>query len=137
MPEMHTRPDRNATASDQVRWGINVPLCYTAFYTIYAVKCMLTPDVPNNAGTFGAIRVTAPPGSIMNALPPAPVAGRHIIGNFQPLVLYRALAEVLPRGSDGHWPEHPEEIGPGATLRLESIAVAFPLHEAYAQTHLA
>jgi N-methylhydantoinase B len=86
-----------AGSSPQVRWGINVPLCYTASYTIYALKCMLTPDVPNNAATFGPIRVTAPPGSIMNALPPAPVAGRHIIGNFQPLVLYRALADVLPR----------------------------------------
>lgn len=86
-----------AGSSPQVRWGINVPLCYTASYTIYALKCLLAPAVPNNAGTFRAIRVTAPPGSIMNALPPAPVAGRHIIGNFQPLVLYKALAGVLPR----------------------------------------
>ncbi len=85
-----------AGSSPQVRWGINVPLCYTASYSIYALKCMLAPAVPNNAGTFRAIRVTAPPGSIMNALPPAPVAGRHIIGNFQPLVIYRALAPVVP-----------------------------------------
>lgn len=85
-----------AGSSPQVRWGINVPLCYTASYSIYALKCLLAPSVPNNAGTFRAVRVTAPPGSIMNALPPAPVAGRHIIGNFQPLVLYKALAEVLP-----------------------------------------
>lgn len=85
-----------AGSSPQVRWGINVPLCYSASYSIYAVKCLLAPAVPNNAGTFRAIRVTAPPGSIMNALPPAPVAGRHILGNFQPLALYRALAPVLP-----------------------------------------
>jgi len=85
-----------AGSSPQVRWGINVPLCYTASYSIYGLKCMLAPQVPNNAGTFRAIRVTAPPGSIMNALPPAPVAGRHIIGNFQPLVIYKALAPVVP-----------------------------------------
>jgi len=85
-----------AGSSPQVRWGINVPLCYSASYYIYAVKCLLAPAVPNNAGTFRAIHVTAPPGSIMNALPPAPVAGRHILGNFQPLALYRALAPVLP-----------------------------------------
>jgi N-methylhydantoinase B len=85
-----------AGSSPQVRWGINVPLCYSASYSIYAVKCLLAPAVPNNAGTFHAIRVTAPPGSIMNALPPAPVAGRHILGNFQPLAIYRALAPVLP-----------------------------------------
>jgi hypothetical protein len=49
----------------------------------------------------------------------------------------RVLAEVLGRGADGHWPEAPEEIGADAMVRLESIAVAFPLREAYAQTHLA
>lgn len=86
-----------AGSSPQVRWGINVPLCYSASYSVYALKCALAPGVPNNAGTFRAIRVTAPPGCIMNALPPAPVAGRHIIGNFQPLALYKALAPVLPQ----------------------------------------
>jgi Uma2 family endonuclease len=49
----------------------------------------------------------------------------------------RVLAELLRRGEDGQWPVTPEEIGADATLRLESIAVAFPLREAYAQTHLA
>jgi Uma2 family endonuclease len=49
----------------------------------------------------------------------------------------RVLAEVLRRGEDGHWPEEPEEIGADDMLRLESVAVAFPLREAYAQTHLA
>jgi hypothetical protein len=49
----------------------------------------------------------------------------------------RVLAALLRRGEDGHWPAEPDEIGPGATLRLESIGVAFPLREAYAQTHLA
>jgi Uma2 family endonuclease len=49
----------------------------------------------------------------------------------------RVLAEVLRRGADGHWPEQPEEIGADDVLRLESIAVAFALREAYAQTHLA
>jgi Uma2 family endonuclease len=49
----------------------------------------------------------------------------------------RVLAEVLRRGEHGHWPEAPEQIGADATLRLESIGVAFALREAYAQTHLA
>jgi Uma2 family endonuclease len=49
----------------------------------------------------------------------------------------RVLAELLRRGGDEHWPEEPEETGADATLRLESIGVAFPLREAYAQTHLA
>ncbi len=49
----------------------------------------------------------------------------------------RVLAEVLRRDADGHWPAEPEEIGGEGMLRLDSIAVAFPLREAYAQTHLA
>jgi Uma2 family endonuclease len=49
----------------------------------------------------------------------------------------RVLAEVLRRGSDGHWPAEPEEIGADGTLRLVSIAVTFALREAYAQTYLA
>lgn len=85
-----------AGTSPQVPWGINVPLCYTASYTTYALKCALAPGVPNNAGTFRAIEVTAPEGCVLNAVRPAPVAGRHIIGNFQPLAVYRALAAALP-----------------------------------------
>jgi Uma2 family endonuclease len=49
----------------------------------------------------------------------------------------RVLAELLRRGVDGHWPAEPEEVGAEGTLRLESVAVAFALREAYAQTHLA
>lgn len=85
-----------AGSSAEVSRGINVPLCYTASYSITGLKCLLAPAIPNNAGTFRAIHVTAPPGSILNATPPAPVAGRHIIGNFQPLVIFKALAPVMP-----------------------------------------
>ena len=49
----------------------------------------------------------------------------------------RVFAEVLRRGPDGHWPEDPEEIGPGGTLSFESIGLRCSLSEAYAQTHLA
>jgi Uma2 family endonuclease len=49
----------------------------------------------------------------------------------------RVFAEVLRRGADGNWPPEPEEIGPGATLRLDTIAFACPLSDVYAQTHLA
>jgi N-methylhydantoinase B len=85
-----------AGSSDQVPWGINVPLCYTASYTTYALKCSLAPSVPNNEGTYRALTVTAPEGCLLNATPPAAVAGRHIIGNFQPLTLYAALQAALP-----------------------------------------
>lgn len=46
-------------------------------------------------------------------------------------------AELLRRAADGTWPGQPEALGPGDTLRLESIGFAAPLAEAYATTHLA
>jgi Uma2 family endonuclease len=49
----------------------------------------------------------------------------------------RILVELLKRGADGHWPAEPEEIGPGDTLRLASVAFSCPLAAIYAQTHLA
>jgi Uma2 family endonuclease len=49
----------------------------------------------------------------------------------------RVLAEVLRRGSDGHWPEEPERIGVEDTLRLDSIGFACLMRDVYAQTHLA
>jgi Uma2 family endonuclease len=45
-------------------------------------------------------------------------------------------AQVLRRGSDGHWPEEPEEVGSGERLSLESIGFSCPLSEVYVQTHL-
>jgi Uma2 family endonuclease len=49
----------------------------------------------------------------------------------------RVLAELLRRGTDGHWPEEPEQIGPDGTLHLDSIDFACQLPEVYSQTHLA
>jgi Uma2 family endonuclease len=49
----------------------------------------------------------------------------------------RVLAEVLRRDANGEWPQQPEQIGVDGALHLESIGVAFPLRDAYAQTHLA
>lgn len=76
--------------------GINVVLNYTHAYVTYAMKCALCPEVPNNEGSFRPVEVTAPPGCLLNAVPPAPVAGRHVIGHFLPGIIFGALAEVLP-----------------------------------------
>lgn len=76
--------------------GINVVLNYTHAYVTYAMKCALCPEVPNNEGSFRPVEVTAPPGCLLNAMPPAPVAGRHAIGHFLPGIIFGALAGVLP-----------------------------------------
>ena len=82
--------------SDQVLWPINSVLNYTQAYACYAVKCLLDPNAPNNAGTLAPISVSAPEGCLLNATPPAPVWGRHLSGHYVPPAIFGALAEVLP-----------------------------------------
>lgn len=77
-------------------FGINVPLCYTEAYTTYGIRCLVGNRIPNNAGSLAAVRVTAPEGTILNALYPAPVAARHMIGQMLPDVMLGCLAQVLP-----------------------------------------
>lgn len=76
-------------------YGINVPLCYTEAYATFGVKCVVAPDVPNNAGSLETIRITAPQDSILNAEHPAPVAVRHVTGQMLPDVVFGCLHEAL------------------------------------------
>ena len=47
----------------------------------YAVKAMIDPDLPPNAGYFRTVEVIAPEGTIFNALTPAAVGDRGSSGN--------------------------------------------------------
>ena len=94
--------------SPQSERGINVVLNYTAAYTTFGVKCAISPEVPNNDGSFQPVHVTAPEESILNALHPAPVGARHIVGHFLPGVIHGALAKAIPgkvlaQGADSLW----------------------------------
>ncbi len=76
--------------------GINVPLVYTRAYACYALKCAIAPEIPNNAASLAPFEVTAPVNSILNALHPAPVALRHVIGHMVPDTVYDALDRIVP-----------------------------------------
>ncbi len=84
-----------AGTSVQVKQAINVVMNYTEAYTTFGIKCALAPDVPNNEGSFRAVTVEAPTGSILNCIRPAPVAARHLMGHFLPGLVLGALAPVL------------------------------------------
>ncbi|MEU0793548.1 hydantoinase B/oxoprolinase family protein [Amycolatopsis sp. NPDC005961] len=93
-----------AGSSPQSRRGINVVLNYTRAYASFAVKAAISPEVPHNAGSFRPVRVTAPEGSVLNCLPPAPVASRHLIGHFLPSLLIGALpAAAIAPSADALW----------------------------------
>ena len=76
--------------------GINCPLVYTKAYACYALKCAIAPEIPNNAASLEPFRITAPENTIVNAVHPAPVALRHIVGHFVPDTVYAALDQILP-----------------------------------------
>ncbi len=76
--------------------GINVPLNYATAYTVFALRCLIGPDIPNNAGSLAPFSVTGPPGCILNALRPAPVAMRHTLGQMTPDLVLGCLAQALP-----------------------------------------
>jgi N-methylhydantoinase B len=85
-----------AGTSDQVAWPINCVLNYTQAYARYAVKCILDPEAPNNAGSLRPITILAPEGCLLNATPPVPVWGRHLSGHYVPPVVLGALSKVVP-----------------------------------------
>ena len=85
-----------AGTSPVSRYGINVPLIYTKAYACYGLKCALAPEIPNNAASLAPFDVVAPPGCILNALRPAPVSVRHVLGHFVPDLVLGALHHFLP-----------------------------------------
>ena len=78
------------------RYGINVPLNYTQAYASFGVRCVVGNDVPNNAGSLRAVRVTAPSGCILHASRPAAVSARHALGQMLPDVILGCLEQILP-----------------------------------------
>ncbi|QCO56442.1 hydantoinase B/oxoprolinase family protein [Pseudorhodobacter turbinis] len=82
--------------SGQSALGINVPLIYTLAYCGYGLKCALAPEIPNNHASLEPFTVSAPEGCILNALHPAPVAVRHVLGHFIPDTVLGAVSQFLP-----------------------------------------
>ena len=90
-----------AGSSGRSRYGINCPLTYSQAYTVFAIKCIIAPDIPNNAGALEPFRVTAPAGTIMNAQKPAPVVMRHIVGQLLPEAAFGCLDQARPGSVPG------------------------------------
>src|SRR5262249_57310365 len=79
-------------------FGINVVLNYTTAYTAFGVKCLVAPEVPNNAGSLTPITVSAPEGCLLNAKRPRAVAARHTVGHMLPDVVFGCLHQVMEGG---------------------------------------
>tara|TARA_B110000438_G_scaffold28410_1_gene27431 strand:+ start:30154 stop:31776 length:1623 start_codon:yes stop_codon:yes gene_type:complete len=93
--DQEIKVDFTGTSSVQP-FGINVPMSYTDAYTSFGIRCIVGPQIPNNAGSLGVINVTAPENCILNALHPAAVNVRHVMGQLLPDAVYGCLSQVLP-----------------------------------------
>ena len=78
------------------KFGINVPLNYAEAYTVFGIKCLVAPDIPNNHGALRPFWITAPAGTLLNASKPAPVCSRHIVGQLLPDVVLGCLHQAAP-----------------------------------------
>lgn len=82
--------------SSQINRGLNTVLNYTYAYTVYPLKCVICPTVPNNEGCFRPIIVNAPEGSLLNPRYPAAVGGRAMVGHYLTTAVFGALQKVIP-----------------------------------------
>ncbi len=83
-------------APPQLPKPINSTLPSTAAAVVYTVKAVLEPDLPVNHGLYEALRVYAPRGSVLAAVPPAPVSAYTETVQRVVDLVQRALAELLP-----------------------------------------
>ena len=83
-------------SADQVKGAINNTLSYTKASAYTAIRSVLPGDIPNNEGVFRVIDVTAPEGTIANAVLPAACAARGLTGFRMVDCCFGALAMMLP-----------------------------------------
>ena len=85
-----------AGTAPQVPGSINVTLNATVAAVGYALKALLDPEMPNNQGMLDVLEVAALPGTLVNALFPAPVSSRAHTSQRIIDVVLGALAQALP-----------------------------------------
>lgn len=86
-----------AGSDPQVEGSVNAVSAITYSACFYVFRCLLTEDVPAAAGLMRPIEVIAPEGTIVNARPPAAVAGGNVETSQRIVdVLLKALAQAIP-----------------------------------------
>jgi N-methylhydantoinase B/oxoprolinase/acetone carboxylase alpha subunit len=81
--------------SAEGRDAINCTFPFTVSYSVFAIKALIDPDLPSNAGSWRAIEVRAPAGSILNCRPPMPTYGRTYVAHMLPELILGALENAV------------------------------------------
>jgi N-methylhydantoinase B len=84
-------------SAPQVQGAINAVEAITYSACFYVFRCLLQQDVPATSGLMRPIRVIAPRGTVVNAKPPAAVAGGNVETSQRIVdVLLKALSQAIP-----------------------------------------
>jgi N-methylhydantoinase B len=86
------------TGSDpQVQGAVNAVEAITYSACFYVFRCLLNEDVPATSGLMRPLKLIAPSGTVVNAKPPAAVAGGNVETSQRIVdVLLKALAQAIP-----------------------------------------
>lgn len=80
----------------QVAGAINTPFSSTFAAVVYCTMGAFGPSLPNNAGCYRPINIKVPPGSILDARPPAAVNARAVSCRRAADVLIKCLSQAVP-----------------------------------------
>jgi len=75
---------------------MNATLAFTYSSVSFALKCLISDDIPVNDGFYRCIEIDAPPGTVVNAQEPAGVVGGYEVGQRIISALFRALSTAVP-----------------------------------------
>jgi N-methylhydantoinase B len=100
----------------------NCPLAVTRSAVYFVVRCVTDPDIPASAGAFAPVAVTAPEGSLVNARPPAAVAGGNVETSSRIVdAVFSALAEAVPVPAQGQGTMNNLTLGAAGFTYYETI----------------
>jgi len=93
-----------AGTDPQTTGFINSPFANSCTSVYVAVLTCVSQEVPHNEGAYQPIHITAPEGTIVNPLPPAPVASCTLDTACAVLeAMYMALSKALPGRAPAAW----------------------------------
>ncbi len=94
--------DFTGTDRQQHEGNLNCPLAVTRSACYFVVRCLAAPDVPASGGAFAPVTVRAPEGSLVNAAPPAAVAGGNVETSSRIVdTVFAAFAQAMPVPAQG------------------------------------
>ncbi len=77
-------------------FGINSPRTYTHAYSVFGLKAVIAPHVPNNIGSLSCFDLVTEAGTCVDPIRPSPVTARHVIGQMLADAVFGCLAQALP-----------------------------------------